>query len=428
MKMLSAVQVGGGNRARFVYGPYARNNPEQLRIVALAEKDSARRAIFASENKLEKGQCFPDADSLFKEGRLADIAIIATQDRDHCDNAMKALALGYDLILEKPIAASMDECREILALATRLGRKVSVSHVLRFAPFYQKVKSLIESGSIGRLVTLSMEENVSWWHFAHSYVRGEWRREELSTPSILAKSCHDLDLIVWLSGGKCQWLESSGGLRWFTAANAPEGSSAYCMDGCAAASSCPYNAPHLYSEDETVGYKHGGWGPTLYSITDKKEPDALMEALRKGPYGRCVYHCDNDVADNQLVMGRMENGVDFTFLMTAFAATGHRTIHAQGSEGEITGDLEAERLVWQRFGGKAEEVAFNTSGVYTHQGHGGGDDRLLDEVMRYERGEVEANGNLTTLDLSMESHFMGFASEVSRKKGSTRVDMKEFRG
>lgn len=428
MAAVTAVMVGGGNRARYAYAPYARSNPDDLRIVAIAEPDPQRRRIFASENGIHSSMEFDCADSLYEQGRLADMAIIATQDRDHYDNALRAMELGYDLLLEKPISPRMDQCRSLLDTAVRLHRKVSVAHVLRFAPFYQTVRKLIAQKAIGELISLALEEDVGYWHFAHSYVRGAWRREDQSSPSILAKCCHDLDLIVWLCSSRCESLSSTGDLRWFRSDNAPSGSASRCLGGCKLRGSCPFDVEKIYVENEETGYRHSGWGPMLYSVTDKKDPDALMDALRDGPYGRCVYHCDNDVADSQIVIGRMENGVDFSLRMSAFSASGRRTVHVMGSRGEITGDLQKKSLTLQLFGQDAVSADFSIDGVYAHQGHGGGDDRLIREILRYERGETGADGNLTTLDLSMESHFMAFASELSRKNGSDCISMMDFRG
>ena len=183
MAAVTAVMVGGGNRARYAYAPYARSNPDDLRIVAIAEPDPQRRRIFASENGIHSSMEFDCADSLYEQGRLADMAIIATQDRDHYDNALRAMELGYDLLLEKPISPRMDQCRSLLDTAVRLHRKVSVVHVLRFAPFYQTVRKLIAQKAIGELISLALEEDVGYWHFAHSYVRGAWRREDQSKHS-----------------------------------------------------------------------------------------------------------------------------------------------------------------------------------------------------------------------------------------------------
>ena len=423
MRKLTAVVAGGGSRGRLVYAAFARKFPEMLQVVAVAELNKGRRELFAKENNISADMVFSSAEEMFKKGKIADMAIISSQDRDHYAHAMTALNLGYDLILEKPISPSLKECQEILETATRLKRKVSVSHVLRFAPFYQTAKKLISSGALGTIISIRMAENVGFWHFSHSYVRGMWNNEAKASPSILAKSSHDLDLIVWLTGSKCSYLNSTGGLRWFKKENAPEGATARCID-CPVKGSCPFDAEKIYITDKTTGCRHNGFTSLHFALTPERSEEAIREALKTTPFGRCVYYSDNDVSDDQLVQGRMENGIDFSFGLSAFSAECYRTLHVLGTKGEITGNLEENCIYFQPFGKEKQKIEFDVESAFA--GHGGGDDRLIEGVIRYINGEW--NDNLTTLDMSMESHFMAFAAEKSRKTGSEPVDMKAFRG
>lgn len=424
MKKLTAVVAGGGSRGRLVYAAFARKHPDMLQVVAVAELNEGRRELFAKENNIPPEMTFSSAEEMFARGKLADMAIISSQDRDHYGHAITALKLGYDLILEKPISPSLAECQEILETATSLGRKVSVSHVLRFAPFYQTAKTLISEGRIGKVISIRMAENVGFWHFSHSYVRGMWNNEAKASPSILAKSSHDLDLIVWLTGSKCSYLTSTGGLRWFREENAPAGSAERCLE-CPVHEECPFDAEKIYITDRATGCRHNGFTSLHFALTPEQNEDAIRKALMTTPFGRCVYRSDNDVSDDQLVEGRMENGVDFSFGLSAFSAECYRTLHVLGTKGEITGNLEENCIYFQRFGGEKEKIDFGDL-ESAFAGHGGGDDRLIEAVLRYINGEW--NENLTTLDMSMESHFMAFAAEKSRKSGSEPVCMKDFRG
>ena len=423
MKCLSAIVVGGGNRGRLAYLSYALKNPTRLKIVAVAECDKKRRELFQKEASLPDYMVFRSSEEIFAREKLADIAIISTQDRDHYRDALLAIERGYDLILEKPISPIASECREILASAEKHNTKVYVAHVLRFAPFYQGVKALLEQEAIGKVLSIRMEENVGFWHFSHSYVRGNWRREELSSPSILAKCSHDLDLIVWLSGAKCKNLSSYGGLKYFKAENAPEGATARCLD-CPKRSECPFDPVKIYIENDVTGCRTSGFGSLLFALTPEKSEEAVMRAIEKGPYGRCVFHSDNDVADYQSILGELENGVNFTFTLSAFSANVGRKMHIQGCKGEIIGDLEDKAVTLNLFGRAPQRISFDSEETFS--GHGGGDGRLLTSVVKSLSGEGE-DRSLTKLDVSMESHFMAFAAERSRKNGSDVIKIEEIR-
>lgn len=216
---------------------------------------------------------------------------------------MASAELGLVVLLEKPAAVTPDDLDELAAAARRLDARIGVGHVLRFTPFWQTVHEVVSSGTIGRLVTMAIEENIGYWHFAHSYVRGIWRRADLASPMVLAKTCHDLDLIRWLAGGPPKTVSSVGGLSYFTAENAPPDAPDRCLDGCPHAETCAFYAPRFYV-DRLRDVQ--GWPVSL--LGPDTSPAGRVEALRTGPYGRCVFRGDNDVADHQQTVMEFAGG------------------------------------------------------------------------------------------------------------------------
>lgn len=424
MKCLSALVIGGGNRGRLAYLHFALKNPDLMKVVAVAEPDDERRKLFQKEAGISDDKAFLSADDALRVPRMADIAIIANQDRDHYEAAMMAIDRGYDLILEKPISPDEEECRRLLSFSKEKNVKVYVAHVLRFAPFYQGVKKLLDEKAIGKIIGIRMAENIGYWHFSHSYVRGLWRREELSSPSILAKCSHDLDLIVWLSNSLCSSLSSTGGQKWFVKENAPEGATERCLSGCTCRKECPFDPEKIYITNKATGCRESGFGSLIFALTPEKNEEAVRRAIEEGPYGRCVYHSDNNVADYQQIQGEMENGIEFSFTLSAFSPEVNRTLLIQGSKGEIKGDLEKKEVTVTLYGEEPRTINFNTEETFS--GHGGGDGMLLKAILKSLRGDGE-DISLTSLSVSMESHFMAFASEKSRKDNGKVICMEEVR-
>ena len=413
--MKTLVLIGAGARGM----TYARliQKSESARIIAVAEIKEDRRQRAMRELGLTADAIYNHADDLLAAGRLADACIIATQDRDHYDEAIKALNLGYDLLLEKPISPNADECVHIARLAQEKGCRVAVCHVLRYAPFFVALKNIIDSGELGRVIEIQHNENIGNFHMAHSFVRGNWRNSEEACPIILAKSCHDLDLLVWLTGSRCQSVASFGELTYFKESNAPAGSAARCLD-CPAAQTCRYDARKCYLD--TVG----SWPTTTLTVDQTDE--GVIQALREGPYGRCVYRCDNDVCDHQVSILRFENGVTATFNLSAFTNRVARTMKIMCEHGEI----RASELA-----GCIEVIPFASTGVAETQartiyparggkGHGGGDEgivRALLNMLSHDGAEMSTN-----IAASIESHLMAEAAEISRREHRI-VDLKELR-
>lgn len=404
---VTLVLVGAGNRGASVYGDYALRHPREARVVALADPDTAKRERVAAAHGVPAERAYRDWSALLAAGRLADAAVIATPDALHPAAVKAALAAGYEVLLEKPIAPDLAGVLDVVAAARDARGSVTVSHVLRYTSFFQALKSLIDGGRIGHLTHIQHTENIGYWHYAHSYVRGNWRRESDASPMILAKACHDLDLIRWLVGKPCERLSSFGELSHFRTDNAPVGSTERCLDGCAVERECPYSAPRIYLE------RFGGapgWPNEV--LTEAPDEHSVRRALETGPYGRCVYRCDNDAIDNQTVALRFEGGVSASLTVSAFTERNTRTVHVMGSHGEIRGDLELGELEVKDFATGRTEMVRTVAG----SGHVDGDDALMRDFLERTRGG-EGGVGLTDLGVSVESHLMAFAAERARRGG-----------
>ena len=333
MKKVTSIVIGAGLRGGHVYSQYALDHPDEFQVVAVAEPDKERRESFAKRHNIPEELCFESYEELLGKEKLADCAMICTMDRMHYEPTIMALKKGYHVLCEKPMSPDKKEIIEMGEMAKKYDRILSVCHVLRYSPFFSKLKELLEEGKIGRLMTIQHMEEVGYWHQAHSFVRGNWRNAEESSPMILQKCCHDMDIMLWLADSKCESLSSFGELSYFTEENAPEGAPAYCLDGCPHRDECAFYAPRFYLEN-LDGY-------LVRAVTDQTDPEHVLEALKKGPYGRCVFHCDNTVVDHQSVDIKFENQVTASFLMTAFTDQCARRIRLMGTKGEIKGDMDA---------------------------------------------------------------------------------------
>ncbi len=415
--MVEAVLVGCGNRGRFTYGAYARRNPERLRITALAEPDPARRTAAADEHGLSGEAVFDDWRALLAGPRRAQVAIIATGDMLHTEPALVALEAGYDLLLEKPIAPDPAECVRVVEAAERAGRLLQIGHVLRYTPFYQKVAEILASGVLGDLVHLDLKEHVAYWHMTHSYVRGKFRRREEAAPILLAKSCHDLDLLVWFAAASPVSVASAGSLLHYRAEQAPADAPARCTDGCPAQAACPHDAERFYLGVDDDLARHWPWA----DLGPDPSRDARRRALQTGRYGRCVYRCDNDVADHQQTLVTFEGGHTGSVTLHGHASEERRTIHLAGTRGELRGVLQRGTLEVTRHGVLGvERYEVAASGL----DHYGGDEGLLEhftEVAPQGRPDaVRASGSV-----SLQSHLLGFAAERAREQGRV-VDVRAF--
>ncbi|PWM71821.1 MAG: hypothetical protein DBX59_08015 [Bacillota bacterium] len=376
---------------------------EGLKIVAACDVDKERRSAAKRLLGLKDGMCFDSAEAFFAAGRLADALILSTIDGTHYEYAMRALDLGYDILLEKPIALTLAEVDDIAAKAKALGRKIGVSHVLRYTPFYMKIKEIIDSGVIGRVMNVNQTENVGYFHQAHSFVRGNWHNSVETCPMILAKCCHDFDIILWLTGKSCKKLSSFGALDYFKAENAPAHSAARCKN-CAAAPDCPYDAYQIYSARPTWVRIPDGQEENWENAKKVLDDDATF-------YDKCVFRCDNDVVDHQTVNMVLEDGIVVNLTMQAFSGKVYRRIQVGGTFGEINGVLEDNRVELEIFG-KEEKQIFDIGVHDSVSPHAGGDRLLLVDFMKYV--DSKSGGFKADIDKSVESHRLAFAAETSR--------------
>ena len=414
---------GCGDRGLDAYPLYQKQYPERMKIVAGADCRPERLALLRQRYGVAEERCFSSDEELLAQPKLADVMIIATQDRQHVSAALEALDKGYHLLLEKPISPSLAECRQLQEKARKTGRLVLVCHVLRYTRFYAAVKDILSRGEIGKLQSIDAVEHVGYWHYAHSFVRGNWRRSEETSPMILAKSCHDMDILRWLADEKCLRVQSFGALDWFTAANAPEGAAARCLDAGACKANCPYDAEKIYITGSRCGVRSVGDAWPCSVVVSEPTEEKLRAALRTGPYGRCVYHCDNNVVDHQTVNLEFENNIQATFTMTAFTEECYRTLKVTGSLGDLEGDMAKNRILLHRFGQPEELIDLNKAeGLLS--GHGGGDEGLMDHLYELLSGGCEQA--LTGLDASVESHVMALAAEASRLAGGKTVVLDDF--
>jgi predicted dehydrogenase len=399
--------VGGGLRGQL----YARGavGDGGARVVAIAEPDPVRRSALGDEFGVPSEHRYADWADLAAAGRLGDAAIVATQDQLHTAPAVRLADLGYHLLLEKPMATTEEDARAITAAAHRNGIILAVCHVLRYTPYTRMLKELLEAGRIGRLVNVQHLEPVGWWHQAHSFVRGNWRRSDTSAPMLLTKACHDLDWLVHLFGAMPARVSSFGSLTHFKASERPPRAAARCVD-CPLNASCPYSAKRFYLGALADPDQHF-W--PLGAVTNERTEAGVLEALRTGPYGRCVYACDNDVVDHQVVNLEFPDGGTCSFTMSAFTPMEHRRTRLLGTHGFLDGDGSTIRLVDFRTGEEELLAVPEADG----DGHGGGDRELTASFLR-----AVATDDPTLLPTdaaaSLATHRVVWAAEQARTTGT----------
>lgn len=425
-KKIKVALAGLGSRGKDAYAPTAKLFPEKMEIVAIADIDPAKVKEVAGIYNIPEEMCFKSAEELIAQEKLADVMFITTQDRQHVGHAIPALRKGYHLLLEKPISPDLEECREIVKVAEECQRRVIVCHVLRYTPIYSKLKEVLDSGVIGDVVNVMSIENVGYWHQAHSFVRGNWRNSNTTSPMILQKCCHDMDLLLWLTGKTCESVSSFGSTYLFKEENAPEGAALRCMDGCKAKENCPYDAEKIYITNEKTGVAHGKTDWPLDVLTLHPTMETIKEAIQTGPYGRCVYHCDNNVVDHQVVNLNMTDGSTMSHTMSAFTGTVSRYAKFMGTMGEIITDMSENTIQITPFG-KPTETIDVTKLAEDFSGHGGGDNRMVEEFLDMLIQGTEPTGRTTLLEQSVESHYCALAAEESRLKGGAVINLDTYR-
>lgn len=414
MGKIKAVVVGAGNRGTNSYTQYALRHPNELEIIGVAEPNDVRRENFKKIFSLEEKFCFAGYEQMFAQEKFADIAIICTGDNMHLQPFMMAVSRGYNILLEKPMAQYLEDNVKIYNTAKNYDKIVSVGHVLRYTSFFEKLKEIIDTGAIGSIMSIQHNENVGFWHQAHSYVRGVFGKTPESAPMILAKCCHDLDILLYLTGKNCKKVASFGALSHFTRENAPAGAAERCLQ-CGVSDTCPYDAVRHYT-NVTDSSEF-----TLFPLgCDRNSSEAeIIESLKTSPLGRCVYACDNNVVDHQVLGLEFEGGITAAFTMSGFTNNCTRTIKIMGTRGEAGGNLEKNYIEVKDFAtGSVTKFQLKE----TASGHGGGDDGLMQNFIRAMRGE---EGCLSSAEISLQSHMMAFAAEEARLSGKV-VDLEEF--
>ena len=414
MKQVTAILIGAGNRGAEAYASYAIQYPNELKFVGVADPREDRREAFRKAHGIDEKYAVESWENIFEFPKFADFVMICTQDHMHMEPLQKAMEMGYDILVEKPISPVKEELVKLKEQTAEYEGMISVCHVLRYSPFFRKVKEIIDAGTIGELINIQHMESIGFWHMAHSFVRGNWRNTAESSPIILAKTCHDFDILLWLTGKKCLSVSSFGSTKLFKAENAPEGAPKRCTDGCPHRSECPFYAPKFYLEHPRAivdGYRK--------VVTMDPTTEGLMEALKNGPYGRCVYACDNDVADHQIVNMQMEDELTISFTMSAFTNECERTITLQGSKGEIFGRMEEDEIIVTDFvTGNRTVHKLNTPKV----GHSGSDAAMMKELVSliFQGRQRE---NISNATQAIDSHLIAFAAEESRLNGGAVVTL-----
>ncbi len=453
---IEAIIIGAGDRGGDIYAKYALRFPNKMKVVAVAEPIEERRISIQEKHHLESDKCFSSWEQILAIEKLADIAIITTQDQMHAKPAILAMRKGYDVLLEKPMATSIEDCKKLVDVSKETGKLLHICHVCRYTGFYSSIYSLIKSGRIGEVVNISLRENVSSFHYAHSYIRGHWHNRDKTSPMILAKSCHDMDILFWLIGSPAKKISSFGSQTHFGRKNQPNGAPDRCIDGCPVSENCLYYAPRIYINIEPslqVSSKGGKLLEKFISRSVLKNPklkrfypfskinrvkdwpvstitkdfslEGRMKALRDTNYGKCVYAVeDHNVVDHQVVNIEFENNTTATFTMHGFSPEEGRTLRIDGTKGTIIGGFlfsgDTIRFI-DAYTGKEEII--RKTGILV--GHGGGDDKLIASFLQTAR-DKSTQAPLTDVKSALESHLMAFAADISRLEERT-VEMNELR-
>ena len=422
MKKLKVIVIGAGMRGKG-YTDIMLQHPDKFEVVGVAEPVEDKREYIRKAHNIPPENCFDTWEKILDVPKFADVAIISTMDRMHSGPAIKAANLKYHLLLEKPVAPTPEECIAIKNAAEDNGVKVLVCHVLRYTPFYKALKKLLDEGIVGEIMSVNHTEGVGNTHQSHSFVRGNWGNEGRSSSMLLQKSCHDLDLIQWLTNKECDKIQSFGSLTHFTETCAPEGAPERCTDGCPHKDTCYYNAVKLYYDK-----KDNSWFRTVATQMTNPTDEDVLEALKTTQYGKCVYKCDNDVVDHQVVNMEFEDKMTVTFSMNAFDKGGRRT-EIVGTKGALYARMGEDTV---EFYANEDKKSRQISIVDKAQeesivnGHGGGDGGIVLDLYDYITDEIDGS-KLSEIDISCKNHMLVFAAEEARLT-NTVVDIKNFKG
>lgn len=419
-KKITVAVAGLGSRGN-AYASCCEALADKIEIVACADIVPDKLERFAKKYNIRPEMQFNSAEEMLKQEKLADVMFICTLDQLHYPHAIPALKKGYHLLLEKPASNDPVECMEIARVANECDRKVVVCHVLRYTSFLRGLKKVLDSGKIGDIMCIQANEQVTYWHQAHSFVRGNWRDKNTTSPMLLQKCCHDMDMFLWLTGKHCKSVSSFGTLSHFKAECAPEGATQKCDEGCPHYTTCPYSVKHCYIDKAEKGMF--GWPMDV--VSQEPTMESLCANLKTGPYGRCVYHCDNNVVDHQVVNLLFEDDLMITFNMCAFTSGGGRNLHIMGTKGDIKVYDWEEPIHVTLFGQPTEDIPVEN--INDEFGHGGGDMGIIEDIVSlFSDDATENRESLSSIDVSIESHLMCMAAEESRENGGKLVNIDEY--
>ena len=404
--------AGAGSRGS-TYAGWAARHPDRARVVAVAEPRADRREALAGAHGIPPERRFASWQEAAAAGRVADAAVISTLDQQHAGPALAFAEQGYAVLIEKPLAVTERDCEAIVAAVERAGVVAAVAHVLRYRPYTRLIKGLLDAGAVGEIASVEHLEPVGFWHQAHSYVRGNWRREDEAGPMLLAKCCHDLDWLGYVIGRRCAAVSSFGSLTHLRRERKPEGAAERCLD-CALEPRCAYSAKRLYLALAERG--ETGWPVDVVAFPPT--PAAVETALREGPYGRCVWACDNDVVDHQVVSLAYEGGATASLTMTAFTRMRDRETRIFGTAGELRGDGDTVEVYDFLTQSTTRHASGTGTGGEIPMGHGGGDDGVMEDFVAAAAAGDPALVPTTPRE-TLESHRVAFAAERSRREGAT---------
>lgn len=412
MKKYKVVLIGAGNRG-FSYVSHMKTMEDKFEVVGVADAIPERCEEIRKMWNFSEDACYKSWEELLNQPKFADIAIISTMDNMHYAPAMKAIEAGYHLLLEKPVAQTVQECADIANAAREHQVKVLVCHVLRYTPFYKAIKQLVMENTIGDIQSVVAVEAVGNIHQSHSYVRGDWHREEETTPMLLAKCCHDLDIIQWLIDQPCNKVSSFGKLSYFIPENAPSGAPERCIDGgCPNEDTCPYNCKKIYFNNPATSWMRQAVGRG-FSQDIQPDDEAVSEGLQHTNFGACVYHANNDVVDHQVVNMEFANGATASLTMNAFNEGG-RYIRLFGTKGELYANASDTQINVYTFADcKTRTISIEETEESIAGGHGGGDYGIVQELYEYMSGTYTGYC-AADIDTSVKNHMIGFAAEKAR--------------
>lgn len=412
-KVVNLALIGAGNRGSGIFGRYALEMPHRARFTAVVEPDAAKLKAFASAHGIAAERCFESLPAFF-ENPPKDIqgVVIATLEDERLDPVLRSMRQGWHILVEKPLCTNPEDLIRLHDATKDYKNILIVCHQMRLTPVYRTVKNLIDSGAYGGIVCIQHSENLSWHHMAHSFVRGFFNNDKL-TPMLLAKSCHDLDLLVHLTGRKPEKVASFGSLNYFRKENCPPGAPGYCLQGCKHSEFCPYDVMKIYFDEDTDPAYIRQMG-----VVENK--DHLRELLMTNRFGRCVFQTDNNVVDNQVVQFEFEGGIHASFTMC-----GHNGFERRMTKISLTnGEIEFTGMDGQIRATRFEPHLEETIKVHAKGTHGGGDRAIMDNftgaILSGDRASL-----ITPIQDSLEGHLLVFAAEEARHEG-TVVDVRAY--